>query len=111
MRGVIPQVMTVLMHFMGGFAVAAVTDKLGGSEGAGTVMAAGVGFAKEVSDFNFNGPDFIAWPLGAWAYHATKDMPGCFETEPPEHAWYITGYRPCIDKGAPALQSQVMSTE
>jgi len=92
-HAVLPQVATVVFHFLGGYMVAAIVDKTTGSTELGIGAATVLGFAKEVSDLNFNGPDFIAWPLGGMFYKWVKDAPGCWVD--PEPLWYAEQHQ-CV---------------
>jgi hypothetical protein len=89
---VLPQALTVVLHFVGGYVVTMAADKAG-YPGAGIPLATGIGFAKEVSDLNFNGPDFIAWPLGGMLYMIAKEHPEWCWKDESEPLWYAETYQ------------------
>jgi hypothetical protein len=57
-----------------------------------------IGAAKEISDVNFNGPDFIAWPVGALLYKLGKEHGWCWQHQQAviEEYPYIFHQRECI---------------
>ncbi len=74
----IPQAVTIILHIVGGYLLADATDRLG-HESAGVPLATVVGVLKESSDLNFNVPDAIAWPVGAYLYKVGKDNKWCWK--------------------------------
>lgn len=90
----VPQVLSLVLHGVGGYLMAMVADELGHPE-AGVPVAAVVGVAKEMTDLNFNVPDAIFWPLGAGLYELQKGKGWCWKDERP---WYFDqAGAPCKD--------------
>jgi hypothetical protein len=77
-----PQAVSVVLHAVGGYAIAAVADRQGAEPEAGIVLPAAVGLAKELSDLNFSPADFIAWPIGGWLYREGKARGWCWQHQP-----------------------------
>lgn len=95
---VLPQALTVVLHFVGGYMITMVADKAG-SAGAGVAVSTGVGLIKELTDLNFNGPDFIAWPLGGVLYMAAKEHPEWCWKDESEPLWYAETYQcPIVER-------------
>ena len=88
-KAFMPDPVTWLLHGVGGYVVARVLDKhVTHSQVAGITVASGIGAAKELSDLNFSTPDFLAWGVGAYVYHRTKNMVRCEGGE----NWYTVYY-------------------
>lgn len=83
----LPQALTLVLHFVGGYLIADVTDRMGHSE-AGLPVSAAVGVAKEISDLNFNVPDAIMWPLGAAYYRIGKEKGWKWEDMEPKPRYF-----------------------
>ena len=85
----LPQAVTLVLHAIGGYLLADVADRLDYPE-AGVPVSVVVGVAKEATDLNFNFPDAIAWPVGAYLYRLGKEHPEwCYVNPAAEEYWYI----------------------
>jgi hypothetical protein len=92
----IPQAVTLVLHAIGGYLLADVADRLDHPE-AGIPASVLVGVAKEATDLNFNFPDAVAWPVGAYMYRLGKEKGWCF-TYPEsyrEEYWYLDTQPKC----------------
>jgi hypothetical protein len=73
-----PQVISLGAHVLGGMAWAAWRDSQGADPVRAGAEIAAIGFLKEATDVSFYPDDWIAWPFGAWLWHAIQDSPHCF---------------------------------
>lgn len=90
----LPNPVTVVLHAVGGYAIAAIADRAGHGD-KGVALATVVGIAKEVSDINFNVPDALGWSAGAWLYKLGKDHPEwCWRDPNAADYWYVE-QQPC----------------
>ena len=92
----IPQAVTLVLHAIGGYLLADVSDRLDHPE-AGIPASVVVGVVKEATDLNFNFPDAVAWPIGAYMYRLGKEKGWCF-TYPEayrEEYWYLDTQPKC----------------
>lgn len=96
-HAVLPQALTLVLHGVGGYLIAMVSDKVEMGN-LGTPIALVVGAVKEVSDVNFNVPDFVMWPLGAELYKLSKQHPEwCWNSSDYNSTyWYIDYESTCL---------------